>query len=113
MSVKKTTGAYNDCFRTMDKMVRGSGGVANFPTPQAATVFRHRCYRARKMLYKAAEESCPLGVIPSTPYDDLFIRHEPGDTKLVFWLRSLQLPEIEVNVEPAVKNHRQLDLDLE
>lgn len=111
MNVKNTTGAFRDCFATMDKMLRAKGGEACFPTSKAATVFRHRCYKARNMLYKAALESTPPGLVPGTPYDDLFIQHEPGSTTLRFNLRSQQLPELKLDT-PLPRNFG-LDLDLE
>lgn len=108
MSVKRTTAAYNDCFRVMDRILAARGGIARFPTSQKATVFRHRCYRGRAMLFKASEAGAKPGIIPSTPYDDIYILHEPGDTFLTFKLRSLDdLPEIEL------ASHEVQDLDLD
>lgn len=96
MSVKKTTGAFNDCYVVMDQMLQRGGGVAKFPDFKRAAVFRHRCYRARNLLYKAAERSCPIGQIPSTPYDDLYLQLPTNATEITFRLRSKDdIPDLE------------------
>jgi hypothetical protein len=111
MSVKRTTGAFNDCYAVMDQMLRGNGGRATFPDSKGATVFRHRCYRARNILFKAAERGLRPGQIPSTPYDDLYILHEPGAVELVFKLRSRDaLPQVTVNEKQKPVDLSGLDL---
>lgn len=90
MNVKKTTGAYNDCYAVMDQMLKRGGGKAEFESYKKATVFRHRCYRARNLLYKASEKASYLGAVPSTPYDDLFLVLEKDNRVIEFKLRSKQ-----------------------
>lgn len=110
MTVKKTTGAYRDCALIMDEMLRGGGGFASFETSQKATIFRHRCYKLRKLLFTASERGMIPGMIPSTPYDDLYIKMEPDGTVLEFCLRSKEsLPTVETKEKP----NSALDFDLE
>lgn len=92
----QTAAAYMDCFRIMDQAIKVGGIRVEFPSRERATVFRHRCYRARAMLYRVSERSTPAGTLPSTAYDDILIRLE-SDMKeeglervLVFLLRSKQ-----------------------
>lgn len=96
-----TTAAFTDCYKTLDLALANSGIRVSFPDRNKATRFRHRCYKARSILYKAAQAAVEPGSIPSTPYDDIVIRFEsdvrPGGSEqaLLFLLRSKEdLPEV-------------------
>jgi len=112
LSVRKTTGAFNDCIRVLDQMLQRNGGVAHFPDERSAVIFRHRCYKLRKMLFLASEKSSPPGSIPSTPYDDIFIKKAPGSSDLEFCLRSQEaIPDLEFKDEAPKLDLGDLDLE--
>lgn len=90
--------SFVDCTQMMDKAISHGGLRVNFATSGAATRFRQRCYVIRARLRDASAAACPPGVLPHTPYDDIFIQRENEDqetpngrdTALVFKLRSQQ-----------------------
>lgn len=96
--------AYSDCIRVMEAALTSRGARIQFPDRAAAFTFRHRCYRARSILYVAATESAPPGVIPHTQFDDIFITITEAN-ELLFQLRSLQaLPAMEdLDGNPLIK----------
>ncbi|NJL71053.1 MAG: hypothetical protein HC888_05270 [Candidatus Competibacteraceae bacterium] len=96
-----TTSSYGDCYSIMDQALKTKGIRVQFPDAKRATVFRHRCYKGRAVLYRLSERTTPAGVLPSTPYDDIYIRIEAeakaggSDSVLLFELRSKRpLPAI-------------------
>ncbi|HLP68197.1 MAG TPA: hypothetical protein VK181_11845, partial [Rhizobium sp.] len=96
-----TTAAFTDCYKVLDMALANKGVRIGFPDRNKATRFRHRCYKARSLLYKASERAVQPGTLPSTPYDDIVIRFEsdvkPGGSTqvLLLLLRSQEdLPEI-------------------
>lgn len=119
-SKNQTEAAYLDCFRTMDMALNVGGVRVEFLDKSAATVFRHRCYKGRSMLYNLSKGSVPKGVLPSTAYDDILIRFEsdvkPGgsDAVLVFALRSKQaqpmITDLDGNPVTDTGDYMKLDL---
>lgn len=79
--------AFQDCLKAMEAALKMNGARVECNTPGKATSFRHRCYKARAILYQAAVGATPPGMVPSTPYDDLYLIIE--DTQVVFRRRSL------------------------
>ena len=97
--------AYVDCTGIMQRALDAGGIRVEFPTPGRAINFRQRCYRARKILAEAAAEVTPAGVLPSTQFDDLYIRLESdakpdGSNKaLLFQLHSRKEKPLITNLE--------------
>lgn len=95
-SKNQTTSAYQDCYRIMEQAIKVGGLRVEFPDKARATVFRHRCYKGRALLYRASKATVPVGVIPSTQFDDIVIRFESDvspigkDNVLIYQLRSRQ-----------------------
>lgn len=114
-SKNQTTAAYLDCFQIMEQALSARGIRVEFPDRKRATVFRHRCYKGRALLYRLSERTAPAGVLPFTQFDDIVIRFESdakeggSDSALLFQLRSAQeLPavtDLDGNplTEPAVE----------
>lgn len=94
--ITKTTAAYKDCFSIMEQALKAEGARVIFPTKAKATVFRHRCYKGRSLLYRNSVATVPAGTMPFTQFDDIVIRFESdvkpdgSDCVLLFLLRSKQ-----------------------
>lgn len=111
-SKNENTAVYRDCFKVMEQALAVGGIRVEFPDRKRATVFRHRCYKGRSMLYRASAKTVPAGVLPFTQFDDILIRFESdvkpngSDQVLVFQLRSKQelpaITDLEGNPLPEV-----------
>jgi len=96
---QRTVGHYGDCFPFLDSAL-ANGGIRLPEMPaKEAHVLRHRMYRARGMLLRAAEARCKTGELPSTPYDTIVIRLVPHTAKgeeMARLVMEIQAPRTEV-----------------
>lgn len=72
-SKPKTYGAYADCYPVLDRALAAGGAKLYFPTLREAYAYRHRLYRARRIILDAAQAELKPGQVASSPYDTLFL----------------------------------------
>lgn len=74
----QTYGAYADCYPVLDRALAAGGARLSFPTLRQAYAYRHRLYRARKLILTAQQAELKPGQIASSAYDTLYLLLEQG-----------------------------------
>jgi hypothetical protein len=75
-SKPRTYGAYADCYPVLDAALAAGGARLPFEHLRVAYAYRHRLYRARKIVLDAALAEVRPGQVASSPYDTLYLTLE-------------------------------------
>ena len=77
----RNLGYYSDCWPALDAALAHRTVTLVMPNAREAIKYRHRCYRARKMLQDTAAETTGPGQHVVTRYDAVKIRLDPKEAK--------------------------------
>lgn len=100
---------FPDVIRILTAARKAGGAVYTLPTPGAALNWKQRAYRFRRLLQANAQKAAPPGVIATTIWDDMVLKHKRGETRIIIEFGVIQGDLVSLDGEPLSQNNRVME----
>lgn len=101
---------YADVLRILRAARNNGGAIYTLPTPGGALNWKQRAYKFRRLVQNIAQRNAPPGIIATTEWDDMVLRHKRGECNIVIEFGTIQGELSDLTGNPLSADRRVIEM---